>query len=70
MNNVPATIYYKTNPRLSSASFYDGLPEYAPFVQTYVRRTEGIVPKTEIEMAVSYAITVNKPASLLYQTGL
>ncbi len=70
MNNVPATIYYKTNPTLSSASFYDGLPEYAPFVQTYVRRTEGIVPKTEIEMAVSYAITVNKPASLLYQTGL
>lgn len=70
LNTPPATIYYRTNPRLAGASFYDGLPEYAPFVQTYTRRHEGIESYTEIEMAVEYAITVNRPASLLYQTGL
>lgn len=69
-NNPPATIFYNVDPKLGSPAFYQGLEDYAPFVRTYVRREEGVVPKTEIEMAVSYAITVNKPAALLYAKGL
>lgn len=66
----PATIYYNRESGLGTPTFYEGLPDFAPFISTYVKDEPGVVPKKEIQMAVSFGVVVNKPGALLYQKGL
>lgn len=66
----PATIYYGVDSTLGTPDYYAGLEPYAPLVRTSVERRGGIEKETEIQMAVSFAVTVNRPSSIFHVKGL